>query len=29
LDTITNILNIYEPLKHAIMRHNRKTRLQA
>jgi hypothetical protein len=28
LDTITNIHNIYEPLKHAIMRHNRKTRLQ-
>jgi len=28
LDTIANIHNIYEPLKHAIMRHNRKTRLQ-
>ena len=27
LDTITNIHNIYEPLKHAIMRHNRKNRL--
>jgi hypothetical protein len=28
LDTITNIHNIYEPLKQAIMRHNRKKRLQ-
>ena len=28
LDTITNIHNIYEPLKQAIMRHNRKNRLQ-
>ncbi len=27
LDTITNIHNIYEPLKHAIMRHNKKKRL--
>jgi hypothetical protein len=28
LDTITNIHNIYEPLKQAIMRHNRKKRIQ-
>ena len=28
LDTITNIHNIYEPLKQAIMRHNKKNRLQ-
>jgi len=28
LDTITNIHNIYEPLKHAMMRHNRNKRLQ-
>jgi hypothetical protein len=28
LDTVTNIHNIYEPLKQAVMRHNRKTRLQ-
>ena len=28
LDTITNIHNIYEPLKRATMRHNRKTILQ-
>jgi hypothetical protein len=28
LDTITNIHNIYEPLKQAIMRHNRKKKLQ-
>ena len=28
LDTITNIHNIYEPLKQAIMRHNRKQRIQ-
>jgi hypothetical protein len=28
LDTITNLHNIYEPLKHAIMRHTEKKRLQ-